>query len=787
MDILLGYTHRKAWYTSNDKGRRLTFEYALQARDPDGDIYISEYVPNGAVINLEGTTSTFSLSVPSGTLDIASGVQTDTTPYRQTLSGIDKDVVAVQSKVTNTTLTSQLRSGIGDTTDLQVSVDSDYLGRWIPRIRKGFFYIGEQEYYLFSNKCTTTKTGMVSVDVVDGTPIYTDIKLDVPPESYGYDMTKITDYGPIFVEATIANIQTQLTQVVSVIRAAEELTGSIAITGTNLYMHPVDGVVTEVYRTNLRDTLYEVPDRDSITSSDQFCIETYYYGASGDVSVQIQPYLETEYCSVSGISELIQSYVISVGTDPIYATYIVSDVDQNITKDYLVQYEICVVDSDYGVRAMYRDVLHGDSNFAPKALVIEDGILTSIDITPSGSTNYFVLDDTYTKSDTTAGTITPGDRVALKYYVKNSFTIMDNLSDYNVYIRTLTHTGGEHPYRTGSVSVFYEGSLDDYWDGAEFGSLNPSYVQLNPLKDGTTPGFLYITDVYDRPMPANIYFASATDVVTVSNSTSGSEEVQLLAVVTDTNGNPIQGSPLYLTEEPTYDVIRGSGSTDTVLDVAYPFNIRSVTCEGSSVEASGFSRSYIEHDDSWDVVITVPSGLIPAGKKYKVRIYGNEFVGYFGNTYPAGAVTDWRGQCRINWIPVWPGIAKITCSCDDNPSLSKTIELKQLSFADQCPLSRSSSVEAARIYLTVTEDSTIAGTYKVVAYCSDITGSYPIPNRDIVFHSQKSKFYSAQAVPTNSDGVAINHYYKVNGDYIHASLVDDSIESNLIIVGEISE
>lgn len=743
--LSIGTATRKALFVGT-RNNSLQFIYTVQAVDADSAITPQSFVMNNAVIKNENGLIIDSLSLPvadAASFDYTTATQA--TSIRHTRPGIDAAIAETLGGVDGSTLFGNLQPGIGDGDDLLVKVEVDHIERWIPRIHKGWFYIGDNEYYLFVRKFATTASPYSSLS---------EVQLVVPEDSPEYDITEVATYGPVIVKTYEDGVTSRLIQVSGSTRVVEQLTAGEDIAGTNLKRYPLNGIQAELYRTNCNDKMREVSGRDMILDDLHYAIE--------------YDYSDTWSSEYGSIDELVDTYVVVSGSSSVFASYIATDVvkDPGTPWDQLLQAEVCRVSSDYTIRAMYKDVATAAAVY-PKVYALHDGDRT--EITPTAiSVNVLTLPTTYLKADGSSGTISPGDRVGLTYYVDNSFVLLDTGS------ATMKVKAYTNPAVVDSLVIEYEGSTIDYWDGVDLLRNSNSYVQLNPIKDGVYPGFLYLVDGKVTKKPAQIGLFLSSAIATVD--TVSAQPVSLLAIAVDSDGNPVQDEALRLTAESFYTITRGSG-VDVVENVPSGLNISRI--EYAGLQVTGFTQQVVAAASGYNLEITWSSTAVPRGMPY--RAFSDTALGEILQTFPRGAITDWKGHMRARWIPNAACNTIFTCQSTSATGVTRTIELTQVTKASVEPRNTAAETTGTRIWVRLTEDADSDGAAKVVAYLADVSGGAPVQGAQITFVSQLGKFRNSLPIETNADGVAINYYGLVDGDHIYAQY--GTVVSNVVVIG----
>jgi hypothetical protein len=374
-----------------------------------------------------------------------------------------------------------IKNGIGDGDDLLVNIhgwtkmyECAMRDFWTPHIHTGWYYLGSAEKYLFSNKeeVQFSWTGYEDITYVSTDP------LDIPSQT-----------GPVICEGDNYNWTRSTTNL-----AAWRVFTPVVETGEYLSISiPNEPIEVTAEWGNLRS----VPSLDFLVERD-----LYYWNGS-------KIWIKRDLDDVDR-------------AESIWVTYSKDQVS-------LLQEEVHIVDSDGLIRVQHGRVAMGslvgsspvgeDPRYYPRIVV--PGI---IDTSPLS-----VYDNVITPS----GSIDPGTRVAVRYYVEGSFCVSG------------TSSGSFMGYQQESdnLNICYENGKGHKW--------NVSDINLNPTTNGVGDGFIYISEdihpaegftsidldiaplrvFYDLGMPIRLR-ASARDF-------NGSllPNLSLVVLVTDPNGS----------------------------------------------------------------------------------------------------------------------------------------------------------------------------------------------------------------------------------------------------------
>lgn len=741
LNLVLGSTTRQATYQSGSGSDVLIFAYTIASGDPACALDHSTMVLSGGTIrDYAGNAATLTLG--SGML-AASDIRIDTSraPYSTTFPCINDDVAPTATvsslPVSNTTLTKAMRSGIGDKDDLKTEIVCDSHEQWMPRLKHGWFYYKEREFYLFAKKLTKSTTNYAvgaAVTLTNADP--------------NYDITKVTKYGPVFVKGTVSSVSMPYTQVSSPLRVLVTLTSPTQIPGTNNYSYSVPGIPVELVRTDASQPMRRVPSADAIQDSNE------YY----------------QYSSIAN-DALVYTIVVADAA-AVYATYI-----PTADSDLFVQHEVCTISSKMQIRAMYRDVITTKTGKNPVVIAIDNGVRVAIAAESICSGNVITLPASYayTRPDGTSATLTlePGDRVGLTYYVDRSYVIDGS----KVYAYTAAAT------TISTLTVEYEGSTEEKWDGTKLVSGSGSYVQLNPLKDGVAPGFLYLVDENTLDLePADISISASPGAVTVNSSAAAAQPVRICVKLTDRNGDPIHGASVLLSSRGILPLVKDASNTVVLPSIPQTIGGANVVVDGvghyvdsvySLYPTSAYTVAW-QNGTGWILTWQTPP---PTGQAYVVNYY--PAMGTYSSFYPAGKTTDWRGEMRAIWTPTIPANTFLAANIPAG-GLYRETAVVQSDYSALATTAFDNASLIKKVYLNVTGESQEPGTIKVRAYVSDITGSYPMRNVAVTFCCSSSKFATATPVLTNNDGVSENTYYLSGADTIYACA--SGIYSNRIIM-----
>lgn len=679
----------------------LIFSYTIQPTDPSGVISTSGVVVNGASIVSYANQQVSLAGIPASATNYS--VSPSANNLSQLLYGLNLGenvaITGLEGPADSTFSSGTLRSGVGDGDDLLVDIVADHTGRWVPKIHSGFFYYNGEECYLFGKKAITTASNVVPyVPNSHAASIYLNPQSD---EIY-YENDLITHYGPIFVKELLDNgTYRPFTHIASPMRANIQTTISALdmLYGTGLYRVRIDGIPVQIKRVAEYTEMHRVWTLEGVTSPEEY-------------------YIEMEYTpSENGFEDIIRYYALVTSDDALEVTYAIADIENIGTpNDPFIQYELCRLDENLQVRLMYRSVMSPpdiNSVLRPTATRITQPAKLTIPILPPADLpisntatiigNVVTFTSGYTavvNSVTESYTLKAGDEVAVSYYVEDAFTVNDLEAD----------TTGIQVMSSRSVipslQVEYEGAPDGWWRSDRLKSVDNSYTQFNPLKDGVSPGFLYIMDITDESKVAS-KLEIITDAVgpLVFNTTNQTSDVARFKIrVTDNDKNAIPYMPINLS----------LSTTGAFLCSLYPLT--------SSTDWKGELSGTLQSEVSGSITITA-SGVGASGST--IITYYDKLAYLAGSTNLTGAL-------------------------------------------------------GYKVILTKTDIADYAGTIRITARVSDISGAYPIANVAVGFHSNLGRFTNSNTVNTNADGVATTYYYPVVGDEIYATY--GYIQSNSVIV-----
>jgi hypothetical protein len=443
-----------------------------------------------------------------------------------------------------------LHSGIGDGDDLLVNIKPSVDGKWYPLIHSGWYYLGEVERYLFTDK----ERKVFNVPVGPGT-VSVSSNVDHPdcPEPIIVKYMSGVPFTRVFCSPYI-----------------EELSSWTLLAGTtDKWQMQLTRYPLELYRDSFTYPMSKVCVGVSDTLVDN------YFAIVDDT----QYTLETEPGTAS------VAYTVTVaatGTPTVYAMILpttssrVSDGLDSLLK----QTEVGVVDSYGNVRTMYET----PSLTPPYDVMVytmENGVVTSA--TASADCVGNLIDVTGLGIGAA-----PGDRVAMTYYVDDSYVVNTN----NGILYLLGTIGG-------SATLDYEYSNEEWWLGASDASGGNTELQFNPIYSGISSGFLYVEeDTGQIPDNYSITMDVAPKVVSVTAGTGPPVRIRLRAF--DSDSNPVKGLPIAIGASGQGSLgapIPGTGLTDWRGEVVYTWTptasgTTTLTASASSVSATGAIHQY---------------------------------------------------------------------------------------------------------------------------------------------------------------------------------------------------
>lgn len=199
----------------------------------------------------------------------------------------------------------------------------------------------------------------------------------------------------------------------------------------------------------------------------------------------------------------------------------------------LQQEEIVFVDSDGLVRTMFDRVYYNPSGSTenPVIYLIGTGTLSASAV--------------YRNVVYPASSITPNTRVAIRYYIDGSFGITDIDNSDNTTLTVLRSISDR-------VKIRWEKAFNySFFDTGIFNSNSLSYVQLNPILTGVSPGFLYldkprhpaetlnelVIQVYPSIISSQLRQTVRVLVTAIDSSSRSLPKVPISCWVTDASGN----------------------------------------------------------------------------------------------------------------------------------------------------------------------------------------------------------------------------------------------------------
>jgi hypothetical protein len=397
------------------------------------------------------------------------------------------------------------QSGVGDNDDLLVRIKEDPNGGWFSQIHKGFYYIGTEEGYQFARKGQTTfsqtTTGEVFTQQV---------------ASLLFDPTEV---GPIILRRD-GQVR-QLQRVCSSLRAFR----SISFTGSDPKSAsvPNDGLLVSLISHPVTGIFLSVPSTGDIIANDD-----YYHDRATNTL-----------------------YIRAANPGSTFATYVVDEYD----VDLLRQEEIVRVDTDGSVRTQFTNVLWA-SGSALNPVVTKPTINGAISVTATNATGNVVTFDA-------SGSIVSGDIVAVRYYVKDSYTCIPS-GNNRIIVQYLLGTSGDFTleYETG----------DTWYDTSQLASGHTDAIQLNPILEPRQSGFLYMVDSQESYPSAVKCRLSASNLNPLYNP-SGCAQLVISVVALDAEGEPIPQQRITIT----------SGGVSGLLSLAVPLS-------GSTSSLSGITN-----------------------------------------------------------------------------------------------------------------------------------------------------------------------------------------------------
>lgn len=233
-------------------------------------------------------------------------------------------------------------------------------------------------------------------------------------------------------------------------------------------------------------------------------------------------------------------YVARDASDPdksetLYASYL-----EDAPK--LLQEELLFVDTDGLLRTTFGRVLYGASGTVFDPVIIDTTLGT---VSASA-----VLDNVIHPSQQ----LTPGNRVAVRYYVDKSF--IASLSGTNLTITTLSSGVDNATLRWEDAYIY------SFWDAGTYPASSLSYVQLNPTLTGCSQGFLYI-DMERHPAETLSSLSMYSSPIRICNASR--QTTRITVVARDRDNLPLPRIPVtcWVTKD-------GVDYTTTSTDLDYP-------------------------------------------------------------------------------------------------------------------------------------------------------------------------------------------------------------------------
>lgn len=326
---------------------------------------------------------------------------------------------------------SQFQSGVGGGDDLATELRETLSGRWFPRVRPGYFFLGTEEGYRYAvegrQTFTVTSTGTIRYLTLTG--------LSRDP----------TELGPVRIvrsgatSGTVAVIQ----RVASPLRAYRPF----GLTGT--------GTVQTGSATGLLFSLVTDPVSGVYLS----------VAATGDLHYREEYVYERETNRV---------YLRDLTPPRLWASYLVGEAD----PEFLKQEEIVCVDRD-GLVRVSRSPVCMFPGFKP--------VLRR----PGRTGTYTVTGSAASQNVVTFSGIASGQLAAVEYYVLDGFTAVPSGTPRGatLELKFLPSATGEY------AVLWEAGDGKSGWyDTSQLASGSTEWLQLNPILTHREPGFLFLTD-----------------------------------------------------------------------------------------------------------------------------------------------------------------------------------------------------------------------------------------------------------------------------------------------------
>ena len=259
-----------------------------------------------------------------------------------------------------------VKPGIGWGDDLQVKLQESKRDRWFPQIHSGWYYINNQEQYLFASE------GVVSTTVTSG--IYTSFDLS------NLDIKNITRFGPVIIDGD----NVRYTRVSSNMSVFNSYTPTSS--GSNFLYINTPGEVVLV--TDNTDYDYSEVSKISFLTEK----ELYYYDRTNS-----KIWISRDPDDPNRLN-------------PLYLTYLKTQPD-------LIQEEILLVDSDGLIRTMLGEVCSTTTYYPVLVSTASGNIgvsgISNNTITPSGvlskdtriGVKYYLNDSFVITNDSTSGVV----------------------------------------------------------------------------------------------------------------------------------------------------------------------------------------------------------------------------------------------------------------------------------------------------------------------------------------------------------------------------------------------
>jgi len=330
--------------------------------------------------------------------------------------------------------------GVGGPTDLETRLESVGAGEYAPALKEGWYHLARRSRYLFGSRAkktiTASATGLQTAE----------LGFDILEHSDVICAYEYSQEPPYAVADEWLRVSCPIRAYVQTPQSGWVSTG----TGLWYYEVPESGFILEVYRGSWNQLLSQVPSSGLIMNSGQYAYE-----------------------------ELTSRLFCAGDSQPsdIYITYAATSDDANL----LPQTELLVVDRDGVVRTQYSNLYTGTDIYRPRVTRLIDGSTTTV--YPTGVSSNEL-------SFAASGAPAVGERVAATYFVRDSFSVRYSGTTVDWFVESAP----------AALRLEFSGTSDDELRTAALMRRLSELVLLEPLKDGSRRGFIYMRPGDDAPL-----------------------------------------------------------------------------------------------------------------------------------------------------------------------------------------------------------------------------------------------------------------------------------------------